>query len=416
MKKTIIFIPHYKGSFATLFQLALYIKDKKEAVPHFVLYFEDDSQARKTLGNHNIDFSTYKVRWFTKMPLIGPLIKLVADLIYSVCLVNRLSPVQAMICAVETHKLEYALISVLNKRKINTIVLQWAQTVPKEYYQSVRNKTKPNNIVSMIRDRFKKHIRGVAEKIFRVKFAESYGDGDAKYFAVMGPYYRELFCSQGVSEKKLVVTGHPEFDRLHELSLGIKNPDLKQTILEDFGLDNAKPIWILAREAIVYFKLVSREKDKEDICTILEILSGYHPEVQIVLKLHPRDSSEYYDFVKQKFPHVIVIHECDLLSLVAACDLYISQISNTMMWAVALDKPVISYDFNNQSYWHYFRDKEGIIKADSPQELADKVRVVRNDGMTSEEYQDCQVAKWKYMILDGKASERIADLALLGKQ
>jgi hypothetical protein len=410
MKKRIIFIPHYKGSFTTLFQLALYVKDRKEAVPYFVLYFDDDSQARETLGNHEIGFSIYKVRWFMKIPLIGPAIKLVTDLIYSVGLVNRLSPVQAMVCAVETHKLEYALISVLNRRKINTIVLQWAQTVPKEYYQSVHNKTKANNVVSMVQDHFKKRIKRVAEKIFGVKFAESYGDGGAKYFAVMGPYYRDLFCSQGVSQKKLVVTGHPEFDRLHELSLGIRSPSFKQAILEDFSLDSAKPIWILAREAIVYFKLVPHGKDKEDICTVLDILSEYHPQVQIILKLHPRDSEGYYDFVKRRFPHVILIHECDLYSLIAACDMYISQISNTMMWAVALDKPVISYDFNNQHYWHYFRDKEGFIKADSPQELTEKVKVIKEKGLRPEDYQMCQIAREKYMTFDGKARQRITEL------
>jgi len=84
MKKRIIFIPHYKGSFATLFQLASYVKDKKEAVPHFVLYFDDDSQARETLESHEIGFSTHKARWFMKMPLVGRAVKLVADLIYSV--------------------------------------------------------------------------------------------------------------------------------------------------------------------------------------------------------------------------------------------------------------------------------------------------------------------------------------------
>jgi len=410
MKQKVVFIPHYKGSFTTLFQLALYLKDNNEAVPHFVLYFDDDSQARETLENHEIGFSIYKVRWFIKMPLIGPAIKIIADLIYSVRLLKRLSPVQAMICVVETHKLEYALISVLNRRDINTIVLQWAQTVPKEYYRSVGDKTKKVGVVSVLQDHFKKRMRGIVEKIFGVKFAESYGGGGAKYFAVMGPYYREMFFLQGVSEEKLVVTGHPEFDRLHELSFGIRSPSFKQAILEDFGLDSAKPIWILAREAIVYFKLVPHGKDKEDICTVLDILSEYHPQVQIILKLHPRDSEEYYDFVKQKFPHVILIHECDLYSLIAACDLYISQISNTMMWAVALDKPVISYDFNDQYYWHYFRDKEGFIKADSPSELAEKVQAINNNGISPEIYQNCQVAKQKYMILDGGACERIAEL------
>jgi len=329
-----------------------------------------------------------------------------------------------MVCAVETQNLEYALISVLNRRNINTIVLQWAQTIPKEYYQSVRSKTKADNVVSIVQNRFKKRMRGVVEKVFGVKFAEAYGEGNAKYFAVMGPHYREMFCSQGVSEKKLVVTGHPEFDRLHELSLGIKSPGFKRTIVKDFGLDNSKPIWILAREAIVYFKLVPRGKDKEDICTVLDTLSEYHPQVQIVLKMHPRDSEEYYDFVKQKFPHVILIHECDLYSLIAVCELYVAQISTTMMWAIALDKPVISYDFNNQPYWHYFRDKEGqpywhyfrdkegVIRADSPKELAKKVEILNNNGPSSEDYENRQIAKQKYMILDGRACERIAELIM----
>lgn len=412
MNKTVIFIPHYKGSFRTLLHLALYVQNNKMASAHFVLYFGDNTEAKKILKEHGIKFSTYKNRSLVKIPVIGQPIKLIADLIYSVRLVSRLSPVQAMVCAVESHVLEYAVISVLNRRNINTIVLQWAQTVSKEYYQSIGEKGKRKNVISTVKDCIRIHIKRLVEKIFRVKFAQSYGDGDAKYFAVMGKYYKEMFFKQGVSEDKLIVTGHPEHDRLFELSRSVNNPDFRRTTLESFGLDVAKPLWILAREAIVYFKLVGREKDEQDICTVLEILSKYDPQVQIILKLHPRDAEEYYDFVRQKFPHVILIKECDLYSLISACDLYISQISNTMMWAIALDKPVISYDFNSQPYWHYFRDKEGIIKVDSPEELAKQIITVKEKGLSAQNCQKHQIAKQKYMTLDGKASERIAELIM----
>ena len=412
MNKHVIFIPHYKGSFKALLHIALHIKENNDVNPHFVLYFDDDSEAKRTLQDHGIGFSIYRNRLFTRIPLIGSAAKLVADLVYSVRLINRLSPVQAMVCAVETHELEYALISVLNRRNINTIVMQWAQTVPKEYYQSVDSKIRKITAFSKVKDRLKNIIKRIAEKIFGVKYAQSYGDGDAKYFAVMGSYYKEMFFKQGVSETKLVVTGHPEFDCLYDLSLNIKDQSFKQTILEKFGLDNAKPIWILAREAIVYFKLVPEEKDKQDISDVLEILSKYHPQVQIILKLHPRDSKEYYEFVREKFPHVIIIHECDLYSLIAVCDLYISQISNTMMWAIALDKPVISYDFNHQPHWDYFRDKEGVIKVETPADLAQKVGTIKNNGLSSKENKNCQIAKLKYMLLDGRACERITSLIL----
>ncbi len=419
MDKTVIFVPHYKGSFRSLLQLALHVQNNKVASAHFVLYFGDNTGAKQVLKEHGIKFSTYKNRSPVKIPVIGQPIKLIADLISSVRLVNRLSPVQAMVCAVESHEFEYALISVLNKRNINTIVLQWAQTVPKEYYQSIGKKGKRKNVISVIstvKDCLRNHIKRLVEKIFRVKFAQFYGDGDAKYFAVMGKYYKEMFCKQGVSEDKLIVTGHPEHDRLFELLRSVKNPGFRQTTLGSFGLDNTKPVWILAREAIVYFKLVCQEKDKQDICAVLKILSQYDPQAQIILKLHPRDAEEYYDFVRRKFPHVILIKECDLYSLISVCNLYISQISNTMMWAIALDKPVISYDFNNQPYWHYFRDKEGIIKVDSPEELAKQIKTFKEKGLSAQNSQKYQIAKQKYMTLDGKASERIAELIMKGKK
>ena len=412
MKKTIIFIPHYKGSFKTLFHLAQYVHDKQVGTAHFVLYFDDNSGAKQALREHGIGFSIYKIRFPFKVPVLGRVIKFVADFIYSIRLINRLSPVQAMVCAVESHKLEYALISILNRRHINTIVLQWAQTVSKEYYASIAERGKKPGLTSVVADNVGNYIKQLVQRVFGVRFAKFYGDGDAKYFAVMGKHYQEMFSKQGVSEDKLVVTGHPEHDRLFELSRSVKNPGLRQAVLKSFGFDNTKPVWIFAREAIAYFKLVNEEKDKQDICAVLDILSQNYPQVQIILKLHPRDSEEYYGFVKDRFPHVALIQECDLYTLIAVCDLYISQISNTMMWAIALDKPVISYDFNNQPYWHYFRDREGIIKVDSPEELAKEVEAFKENGLTAQNYQKYQIAKQKYMTLDGRARERITELIM----
>jgi hypothetical protein len=409
MTSKIIFVPHYEESFKTLLPLALYVRDNKIGSPHFVLYFDHNTEVRQILQKHGIDFSIYKAGFLTKIPMLSRGFKILADITYSVRLTERLFPVQAMVCTVESNEFEYALISVLNRMNINTVVLQWAQTAPNEYELRLEREGK-KGFITIIAEYSKSHLRRLVEKLFRVKYSRLYGDGDAKYFAVMGKYYKEMFYKQGVSEDKLIVTGHPEHDYLFQLSSSVRKPGFKQNTLKSFGLDSAKPLWIVAREAIVHFKLVPEENDKEDICAILEILTQYHQDVQIILKLHPRDSKEYYDFVKEKFKHVILIHECDLYKLIAVCDLYISQISSTMMWAIALDKPVVSYDFNNQSYWHYFRDREGIIKADSPPALAKKIEVIQEKGLSPENHRMCQVAKREYMTLDGKACERITGL------
>jgi len=409
MTNRVIFVPHYEESFKTLLPLALYMRDNKIGSPHFVIYFRCNEEIRQILQRQGIDFSIYKAGFLTKIPILGRGFKILADLTYSVRLAERLFPIQAMVCTVESNKFEYALISVLNRRNINTIVLQWAQTTPNEYELRLEREGK-KGLTTAIAEYSKGHLKRLVERLFGVKYSRLYGDGDAKYFAVMGKHYKEMFYKQGVSEDKLIVTGHPEHDYLSELSSNVRKPGFKQAALESFGLDSVKPLWIVAREAIVHFKLIPEEKDKENICSVLEILSQYQQDVQIILKLHPRDSEEYYGFVKEKFPHVILIHECDLYKLIAVCDLYISQISSTVMWAIALDKPVISYDFNNQPYWHYFRDGKGIIRADSPQALAEKIEIIQEKGLNPENYQMRQIVKQKYIILDGRACKRIAGL------
>lgn len=416
MEYRIILVPHYKESFKTLLTLALYMRDNGLGCPHFVIYFDDKEQVTQTLENLGIDFSIYQAGVFTKIPLIGKAIKIVADLIYAVRLVERLSPVQGMVCAVETNELEYALIPVLNRRNINTMVLQWAQTAPSEYHEHNRKTRRKGRPLTVVTELLKRWARRLFERLFGVKYSRSYGDGAAKHFAVMGKYYEELFSRQGVSKHKLTVTGHPEHDRLYELSQNIADLNTKRAILESLNLDHTRPVWILAREAIVYFEVVPEEKDKEDVCAVLEILSKYRLNVQIILKMHPRDHNNYYDFVRQRFPHVIIIHECDLYSLIAACDLYICQISSTMMWALALDKPVISYDFNRQPYWHYLREREGVINVNSPADLAKEVDTIAKHGSSSENHRNCDIAKKKYMMLDGRACERIAELITEGNR
>ncbi len=405
LKKKIIFIPHYKGSFMTFLLLALFARANSVGVPHFVLYFEDDFNVRQVLKEHQIDFTIYKRNYFASLYIIGKLIKPITDLLYSSRLIDLLSPVQAIVCAVENTEIEYTLISVANKRNINTIVVQWAQSVPKEYYQALRSNSKNRLFIYLA-----KLAKRLIEKAFGLKYAEFYGDGNAKYFAVMGGYYYDMFSKQGISKNKLVVTGHPEYDRLYELSQKVKNSEVKQSIINDFGLDEKKPLWVLAREAVVYFKLISEQKDKQDLCSILEILSDYHPQVQLVLKMHPRDDEQYYQFVREKFPHIVMIYDCDLYKLIAACDLYISQISNTMMWAVALDKAVISYDFNNQPYWQYFRDKEAFIKVDTVEQFKIAIKAINDSSFSGSNFLKYKITKKKYMCFDGKACQRISNL------
>jgi len=246
------------------------------------------------------------------------------------------------------------------------------------------------------------------------QLASSYGKGPARHFAVMGEFYRELFISEGVRPEKIRVTGHPEADYLYELAEQSSRPGWRQDVAAEFDLDPSEDIWLLGREAIAYFGLVPPAKDAADLTAVLEILTEHAGGGQIILKLHPRDSLEYYEFVARRFPGVRIIKDCDLYRLISICNLYVSQISSTMMWAIGLNKPVISYDFNNQAGWHYFRDRPGILQANTPEQFAQRLGEVRQPGFGAIQEQNCRLTKQRYMTFDGRARERIAELILSG--
>jgi len=408
--KSVILVPHYQGPFKILLELGQYLRSREIAEPVFVLYFDGHEEIAARLEEEGIKYFIHRHWRFESIPLLGQAASLYRDMRFSRDLLGRLGAVQALVCSVETHHLEYLLIPILNKRGVNTIVLQWAQTAGREYFRSVRGKDARRGIAHLLRTAIRKSSEKLLEKMMGLRFAASYGHGPAKHFAVMGQYSRELFLGEDVPEEKLVITGHPEMDYLYELSLEARGEDFRSGACKSLGLDDNRPIWILAREAVAHFGLVEPAKDREDLWAVLELLIRKGKEAQVILKLHPRDTVKYYEWVREQFPEVRVVKDCDFYRLVAVCDLFVSQISSTMMWALALDKPVISYDFNNQPYWHYYRDRPGILKADSPSLLEQRLEEITESGFADRQRRDCALARDRYMTFDGRAKERIARL------
>lgn len=408
---TILFVPHYKGSTETLLLLAEYMRNKVRIEPLFLIYFDDNQQVIKQLEEKSINYVLHKPSSVAAIPLLGKLIKPLFDLPYARRLCREHGAVRGLICVTESNVIEYALIAVLNKMNLPTVVLQWAQSVPREYYAHLRmrDQSLPDRCFSGL----KNLMRHSTDRVLGIKRPVSYGSGGAKYFAVMGEYYRELFESEGVASDKIVVTGHPEHDVLYQLRQKQTDLDYIDRQCELFGLDSSVPVWIVAREAIRHFELLDEERDRSDMRAIFDILSSCRKNEQVILKLHPRDDAAFYRFIEEEYPFVRIIHECDLYSLISLCELYLAQISSTMMWALALGKIVITYDFNNQPYWHYFRDKAGLIRVDSPAALRDVMHTFYIDKTRLADTVD-HVADNHYMCIDGKAKERLCSLLLNG--
>jgi len=264
--------------------LATYLREHDIAEPVFVIYFDNCDGVLSQLKDADIDYLLHPRYLIEKAPLLGQIVKLLRDGRFSRGIARRLPDIRAMVCTVETHQLEYALIPGFNKRGINTIVLQWAQSGGKEYYQRVRSENEKPSLARKLRGACRGALGWPLAKAMDIQLASSYGKGPAKYFAVMGEFYRELFISEGVRPAKIRVTGHPEADYLYELAEQSSRPGWRQDVASEFDLNPSEDIWLLGREAIAYFGLVPADKDEADLTAVLQILTEHAGDGQIVLK------------------------------------------------------------------------------------------------------------------------------------
>ena len=226
----------------------------------------------------------------------------------------------------------------------------------------------------------------------------------------MNPMFEKMFCSQGVPAQKVVATGHPEDDLLFEYRTRYADPEERSRALEEFGLDPQKRLITYTREAVYPDGIISRKVDQQHARNVLAVATA-QADAQVVMKMHPRDTSEYYDWVGREFPRVLVIHHCDFYKLIAVSDVYLSQGSSTTRWALVFNVPVVllgqlNFEFTDAAALQF--DLPPVRTDSDLQSQLSAAMSRQNDGKRQGPEDD------KY-ALDGGAIDRILALGKLGK-
>jgi hypothetical protein len=137
--------------------------------------------------------------------------------------------------------------------------------------------------------------------------------------------------------------------------------------------------------------------------------AGAGPEV--VVKLHPADSTGYYRDVLAHFPRlsVRVVDRGDVLDMLSDCDVYITTYSTSIIEAAAAGVPVVYYRANEQVLHPPFSGDDFLERrtASSPEEVSGLLRdrgVMRMDAEAATAWAERYLGP-----LDGHSSERVAD-------
>lgn len=182
--------------------------------------------------------------------------------------------------------------------------------------------------------------------------------GDADIIAVEGEAVKEYCIREGLNPEKIRVTGSIALDQLFECRQ--KQNELAAALRERYGLDPSKKILLSAvppdmlssRAAFSEFKTYIQLLNEwvHSLCSI----QGY----EVLLSFHPSVHASDYKSLEAEFPCRVVVEP--IVNVLAACDLFVSSISSTIQWAIALSIPVVNYDVYRYEYDDY-RGVEGVL-------------------------------------------------------
>ncbi len=236
-----------------------------------------------------------------------------------------------------------------------------------------------------------------------------YGQGKTTKMAVFGRATREILTAQGVHPSRIVVTGNPKFDRLHQ----VKREDHGMAIRERWGIPANQALVVLLTQYFVESHIWTPEQRAEFVRSIAEAVASI-PDTRLIIKIrHPRESEEEYRKIVTDMPNPpIVWGDAPLPELLSSVHLAIGVSSTALLEAMALERPVVIVDLREYGTGSsYFRGSGAIIVTEKA-EIQPAIRAALQDPAVRREIleQERRFVEDQAYLQDGQAAARIADL------
>jgi len=236
-----------------------------------------------------------------------------------------------------------------------------------------------------------------------------YGKKEAPYCsipdktAVYGRYYYDLLTKMSsYPPNSVVITGQPRYDML-EAADGYYS---RKKFCSKLILDPDRKIVLVATESLPI------PEGKALLRSILRALKDF-PEIQIVLKPHPRERGEWYkEVVEEENLRVTMLSkDSDTFEALYVCDLFVTGFSTIVTEAIILGKIGVTVHLSKKedpmpSY------KDVTLRIYREEDLVPAIREALYDGKTRMKLEKAG-KKFVYQHAykqDGKATERVADL------
>jgi UDP-N-acetylglucosamine 2-epimerase len=210
-----------------------------------------------------------------------------------------------------------------------------------------------------------------------------------------------MLLSLGYPKEKILISGNPNYDFIPSL-IGSKNQkdDYKQ-----LGLSSNRKTIVFGTQPDLY------EYSIEPLSTLISLGENYE-DIQLIIKVHPReDSSRYLEFQKKANFPIQIVKNMNIFSIIKLCDLFITFHSTTILDALILGKPVATFNFDNRENPLKFLKTKAIVEFKTPKETMELIPKILGDEsliFELEKYRNEFLSEQIYKI-DGNAATRIVN-------
>jgi hypothetical protein len=221
------------------------------------------------------------------------------------------------------------------------------------------------------------------------------------------PAAAAAYAAAGASQVRLRPIGHPFHDRL--AAVAARRSEVRGELASRFGLDPAAR-WLIAAmppDNTAHRETSDRstyEQLMDDFCIRPRGMLGWN----LIVSPHPNVSAERRQAIRDAGA---ALAEGPVADILPVADAYLSSVSSTIKWALALGLPVIDYDCYGYRYGDFIAEpgvRTAVDRAELHRQLADLGREETFDRwrMASQER-----SGW-WGRLDGGAMDRLLRLAL----
>lgn len=228
--------------------------------------------------------------------------------------------------------------------------------------------------------------------------------GQADVLAVESPRMMRHYRNEGLPEEKLRLTGTLFDDSLAACARDRQHRLAKLAV--QYGFNPKKRLLLCGLPTDFTYRHLSNFNNYQRLIDFwIQHIAGVK-NMNVLFHPHPSITPEQITYIASK---PIVLAKENIAELIPLCDLFITSISSTIRWAIALGIPVINYDVYKFRL-HDFDDAAGVLTVEEPADFLHELQKMTEDAAWLEEIarqQRSLSSRWG--IFDGKSNERILD-------